>query len=122
MPALHTPAWHMSSRSSPLSCYTCVVIPFAASCYRRGTVPGQLWCFPVPASPSYAALHAPQVFDVESYPSAPARHVVYHLSLNVPGSCSPCLSPTRQVFDVELLAIRTCSRRSVLMFSDVVCE
>jgi hypothetical protein len=26
-----------------------------------------------------------------------------------------------QVFDVELLAIRTCERRQMAMFSDVVC-
>jgi hypothetical protein len=29
---------------------------------------------------------------------------------------------TTQVFDVELRAVRSCERRQVMMFSDVVCE
>lgn len=29
--------------------------------------------------------------------------------------------PAAQVFDVELIAVRTCERRQMAMFSDVVC-
>jgi FKBP-type peptidyl-prolyl cis-trans isomerase len=47
----------------------------------------------------------------------------------VPPKLGPPVGPSTffsakqcEVFDVELREIRTCSRRQVMMFSDVVCE
>lgn len=60
---------------------------------------------------------------IRSMKAGGKRRIIVPPALGPPVGPSTFFSAKQcEVFDVELLAIRTCSRRSVLMFSDVVCE